>query len=247
MWLSNRGNFLSKSVSFVHLLRGSPTSFTQEQLKSVMIPGYEFSLDFIGVDDPWIRVDPDMGALRQIVCETFQISDSDCGAAIRVGVVKDAGYARVYSFSLPDSRRVIARLVAPVKPLFKTEGEVAAMDFVRSECHNSTYGILNLRTFQTVRTSLPVPKVFTYSSEANPVGVEWVLMECMPGVELREAWKELDYGKKARFAVDLVDMYDQLSKLRANGCGAIYHSTRRSTDIISTATPYLSQIIRSPR
>jgi hypothetical protein len=72
-------------------------------------------------------------------------------------------------------------------------------------------------------------------------------MECMPGVELREAWKELDYGKKARFAVDLVDMYDQLSKLRADGCGAIYHSTRRSTDIISLATPYSSQIICSPR
>jgi hypothetical protein len=133
-----------------------------------MIPGYEFSLDFIGVDDPWIGVDPDMGALRQIVCETFQISDSDCGAAIRVGVVKDAGYVCVYSFLLPDSRRVIARLVAPVKPLFKTEGEVAAMDFVRSECHNSTYRILNLRSFQTVRTSLPVPKVFAYSFRSEP-------------------------------------------------------------------------------
>ena len=69
-------------------------------------------------------------------------------------------------------------------------------------------------------------------------------MECMPGAELREAWKELDYGKKARFAVD---MYDQLSKLRADGCGAIYHSTRRSTDIITSVTPYSSQIIRSPR
>jgi hypothetical protein len=48
----------------------------------------------------------------------------------------------------------------------------------------------------------------------------------LPGVELREAWKELEYDRKARFAVDLVDMYDQLSKLRADGCGAIYQSTR---------------------
>ena len=30
-----------------------------------MIPGYEFSLDFIRMDDPWIGVDPDMGALRR--------------------------------------------------------------------------------------------------------------------------------------------------------------------------------------
>ena len=65
--------------------------------------------------------------------------------------------------------------------------------------------------FQTDRASLPVPKVFAYCSEANPVGVKWVLMEYMPGVELGEAWEALDYDKRARFALDLVEMYDQLS------------------------------------
>jgi Phosphotransferase enzyme family len=169
-----------------------------------------------------------MGALRRIVCETFRISDSDCGPPIPVGVLEYASYARVYYFSLPGSCSVIARLVAPVKPLFKTEGEVAAMDFVRS------------------RTSLPVPKVFAYSSEVNPVGVEWVLMEYMPGVELGKAWKTLDYDKKTQFAVDLVDMYDQLSQLRACCCGAVYHSTRRSMDDRFSPTS-LSQNIRSPR
>lgn len=98
-----------------------------------MDPDYESSLDWLGVDDPWLGVDPDMVALRRIICETFRIADCNCGAAIRVGVVRDFNYARVYSFSLPGSRRVIARLVAPVKPLFKTEGEVAAMDFARGE------------------------------------------------------------------------------------------------------------------
>jgi hypothetical protein len=101
--------------------------------------GNEFSLDWVGVHDPWVGVDPDMAALRRIVCETFRISDSDCGPAIPVGVLEYASYARVYSFSLPGSRSVIARLVAPVKPLFKTEGEVAAMDFVRSKFYNNTF------------------------------------------------------------------------------------------------------------
>jgi hypothetical protein len=101
-----------------------------------------------------------------------------------------------------------------------------------------------LTVCQIGRTSLPVPKVFAYSSEANPVGVEWVLMEYMPGVELREAWKELDYDMKIRFAIDLVDMYDQLSQLKADACGAIYHSTRHSKDILLTSS---SQTICSPR
>ena len=29
-----------------------------------------------GVDDPWLGVDADMGALRRIICETFRISAS---------------------------------------------------------------------------------------------------------------------------------------------------------------------------
>ena len=63
-----------------------------------------------------------MCALRRIVCEMLQISDSKCGSTISVGDHEYASYAHaVYSFSLP---RVIARLVAPVNPLFKTEGEV---------------------------------------------------------------------------------------------------------------------------
>jgi hypothetical protein len=94
--------------------------------------------------------------------------------------------------------------------------------------------------FQKGRTSLPVPNVFAYSSEVSPVGVEWILMKYMPGVELREAWKELEYVKKAQFAVDLIDLYHQLSQLRADSCGAVYH---RCTDILSS----LTYIIRSPR
>ena len=68
----------------------------------------------------------------------------------------NASYGRVYSFSL-GSRSIIARLVAPVKSLLKTEGEVAAMDFVRGKCHNNfvTLWSLVIRIFQkTVPLSL---------------------------------------------------------------------------------------------
>ena len=105
----------------------------------------------------WVGVDQDMAALRRIVCETLHIPDSDCGSAIPVGVLECASYGRVYSFSLPGSRSIIARLVAPVKSLLKTEGEVAAMDFVRGKCHNNfvTLWSLVIRIFQkTVPLSL---------------------------------------------------------------------------------------------
>lgn len=95
--------------------------------------------DWAGVDNPWDGVHPDVAELRRIVCEVFRISDSDRGPAISVGDHERAIYARVYSFSLPGDRSVIARLVAPIKPLFKTEGEVAAIDFVRSKCRNNFF------------------------------------------------------------------------------------------------------------
>ena len=91
-----------------------------------------FSVDWIGVEDPWDGVCVDLAALRTIVCQVLRIPETQCGPPIAIGLQQQANYARVYSFQLP-SRTVVARLVAPVKPLFKTESEVAAMDFVRSE------------------------------------------------------------------------------------------------------------------
>ena len=122
-----------------------------------MSSDHEFFSDWVGVRDPWVGVDPDMAALRRIVCETFHIPDSDCGSAIPVGVLECASYGRVYSFSLPGSCSIIARLVAPVEPLLKMEGEVGAMDFVRGKCHNIFVILLSLviRIFQkTVPLSL---------------------------------------------------------------------------------------------
>ena len=94
----------------------------------------QFSLDFVGVDDHWISVTVDLAALRSIVCQVLRVPATDCGPPIRVNPKSEGqeqGYARVYSFQA-QSRSVIARVVAPVRPLFKTEAEVAAMEFVRS-------------------------------------------------------------------------------------------------------------------
>ncbi|KAF9474276.1 kinase-like protein [Pholiota conissans] len=163
-------------------------------------------LDWVGVEDPWVGVTVDLNALRHIVCEVLRVSATECGEPTAIGLQHQRAYARVYMFKLP-GYNVVARLVAPLKPLFKTEGEVGAMDFVRSA------------------TSLPVPKVFAYCSEAtNPVGVEWVLMEYMPGIEMGDAWDGMTLTQKRRLALDLVDLYDQLSRLRAAGIGSIYHS-----------------------
>lgn len=98
------------------------------------------SVDWPGVDDPWIGVSVDLVALQTIVCQVIRVPTTQCGPPIAIGLEQKANYARVYSFQLP-TLTVVARVVAPVKPFFKTESEVAAMDFVRSK---RIYGSLSL-------------------------------------------------------------------------------------------------------
>jgi len=48
------------------------------------------------------------------------------------------------------------------------------------------------------RTSLPVPQVFSYCSEAsNPVGTEWLIMEHMSSTEMGDVWDQLRLPQKS--------------------------------------------------
>ncbi|KAF5390227.1 hypothetical protein D9757_002887 [Collybiopsis confluens] len=91
------------------------------------------------------------------------------------------------------------------------------------------------------RTSLPVPIVYAYCSESsNPVGAEWIIMEQMPGVQMGMAWDKLQLVQKQTLARNLVDVYDQLYRLKADGCGGIYYGVN--------PTMYdLGPLSRSPR
>ncbi|KAJ3793056.1 hypothetical protein GGU11DRAFT_801172 [Lentinula aff. detonsa] len=126
-------------------------------------------LDWVGVNDPWIGVNVDLVALQSILRSHLLFSTS--------------------------FRAVIARLVAPVKPLFKTEGQVAVMNFVQKS--------------------------------SNSVGTEWLIMEYMSGVELDEAWDQLQYPQKQTFARNLIDVYDQLFRLKTRRMDNL-SSARRS-------------------
>jgi hypothetical protein len=84
----------------------------------------------LSVNDPWADVSVDLIALQSIVCQVLRVPTSQCGPPVPIGLQQQANYARVYSFQLPFCN-IVARLVSPVQPLFKTESEVAAMDFVR--------------------------------------------------------------------------------------------------------------------
>ena len=79
------------------------------------------------------------------------------------------------------STSYVFRVTLPVEPFYKTASEVATLSYIREH------------------TSVPVPRVIAHSSTANnELGFEWILMERIPGVPLKNVWPEMDMETKVR-------------------------------------------------
>ena len=60
--------------------------------------------------------------------------------------------------------------------------------------------------------------------------------------EMGDVWDQLRLPQKRRLALDIINLYDQISRLRAAGCGGIYHSFNSLDDC-----ELLAKHRRSPR
>ena len=66
-----------------------------------------------------------MAAFHDIVSAHFR---AGCRQCVRMD---DGAYARVFLFTLENDKKVVGRVVLPVRESIKTEAEVAAMELVR--------------------------------------------------------------------------------------------------------------------
>ena len=106
----------------------------------------------------------------------------------------------------------IFRVAMPLDPWYKTESEVATMEYVRRY------------------TSIPVPKVYAYdSSTDNKLGFEWIMMEKIAGKPISDFWDiyshekdDLDMATKLQLARTVAEWVHQLSKLRFDMSGSLY-------------------------
>jgi hypothetical protein len=65
----------------------------------------------------------------------------------------------------------------------------------------------------------------------------------MSGTEIGDAWDDLQLPQKRRLALDLVDLYDQLFRLKADGCGGISQSSLVDDyDLLAKPTSDFSRI-----
>jgi aminoglycoside phosphotransferase (APT) family kinase protein len=128
----------------------------------------------------------------------------------------------VSSNTIKDQKSYIFRATLPVEPFYKTASEVATLRLLRQ------------------RTSLPVPEVFAYDcTTENELGFEWIIMEKVPGVCLREVWRDLSLERKTIVVERLGQLSKELrGKCRFDAIGSLYqHAELSEADLkVAVAT-----------
>lgn len=145
--------------------------------------------------DAWIPI------IRNLLAPFFpqlanvEITYFAAGTFHRLYRVTDTNSAGTYLF----------RVAIPVDPVFKTESEVATMEYVRRYM------------------SMPIPRVLAFSSsDDNELGHEWTLMEMLPGVSVRSIWAKMPFDAKVGLFTELAGYMNELLALRFSKLGNIY-------------------------
>jgi hypothetical protein len=115
-------------------------------------------------------------------------------------------FNRLYSLTNPSwDKAYLFRVSIPVEPFFKTESEIATMEYIRRH------------------TTMPIPQVIAFSSsDDNELGYEWILMEMMPGEPLRKLWEDMPEAARVQVFAELAAHTKQLVALRFSQFGNIY-------------------------
>ncbi|KAL2160140.1 hypothetical protein VTH06DRAFT_1795 [Thermothelomyces fergusii] len=145
--------------------------------------------------DEWIR------NIRRILSRQFpDLANAD------IRYFSNGTFNRLYSITKPTwDKTYLFRVSIPVEPFFKTESEVATMEYVRRH------------------TTMPIPRAVAFSSsDDNELGYEWILMEMMPGEPLRKLWSAMPEGARVAVFAELAVHVKQLVALRFSKFGNVY-------------------------
>jgi aminoglycoside phosphotransferase (APT) family kinase protein len=132
---------------------------------------------------------------------------SSIAPVLAVEFLGEGAFNKLYTIATPDRKAYVFRVSLPVEPFYKTVSEVATLAYIRQY------------------TSIPVPEVIAYSATVdNELGFEWILMEKVPGVSLRDVWSS-GMGEAAKEeVVKTVARYvsEMRGKCRFASIGSLY-------------------------
>ncbi|KAI9670783.1 MAG: hypothetical protein M1817_003894 [Caeruleum heppii] len=92
------------------------------------------------------------------------------------------------------------------RAMYSTASEAAVLQYVRS------------------RTTIPVPKILAWSADSsNSVGVEYIIMEKAPGVQLFKVWDKISEAGRLDLIESLTQLESQLAALAFPAYGSLFH------------------------
>ncbi|KAF9105807.1 Phosphotransferase enzyme [Mortierella sp. AM989] len=142
--------------------------------------------------------------LKKIAAEHLQ--KHKCTSIRKIG---EGTFNKVYLLTMDDGFECIGRVAFPNFRYYKTESEVATMEFLAAE------------------TSIRVPKVYAWDSNpSNPVGAEYIIMEKIPGVSLGSIWVNLTLDDKKHFVGKILDIMLLLFNTTFDKIGSLYRDSK---------------------
>ncbi|KAM0415715.1 hypothetical protein ACHAPT_013331 [Fusarium lateritium] len=161
--------------------------------------------DTTGFLDPVRPREPDIQVARKLALEHLP---GDLFSDARISPFAEGAFHRLYCLSSDHTTaEYLMRVALPVDPFFKTESEVATIDYVRRN------------------SSIPVPEVIAYASSAsNELGFKWILMERVQGVPLDQVWDTMPFEAKIELTAELARSLKQLWQRPFSMLGSIYYA-----------------------
>ena len=164
--------------------------------------GIEWVEEMLGLEPRWTK-EPDVDIIASIARTHLSCDE---GASLEISFYAQGSFNKVYEITSANMICMM-RVSLPVDPYYKTESEVATIEFVRQ------------------KTSLPVPQVVAFdSNNENELGFEWMLMEMMPGIPLRKRWRKMSWDAKVDIVNHLVLEHARLFEEHFHKIGNIFTS-----------------------
>jgi hypothetical protein len=165
--------------------------------------------DSLSPEPLWTTV-PDITVIEAISrCHLLPSTDTSTWG-LTVTFLGEGSFNKAYTIDVTTTSLVesyVFRAALPIEPGDKVRNEVATLDYIKRH------------------TSIPVPAVIAYdSSSENALGFEWILMEKIPGITLRDIWTSLSDTSKVAVTCEIAGYALQIREnCTFYEIGGLYH------------------------
>ncbi|OAL02248.1 kinase-like protein [Phaeosphaeriaceae sp. SRC1lsM3a] len=164
--------------------------------------GLEWVNTTFGFEPRWTK-EPDVNIIRDLARKHLGHDDE---APIEVNFHTQGAFNKLYRIEAAGSA-CLMRVSLPVYPHLKTRSEVVTVTFVRDQL------------------GIPAPQILAFDSDSrNDLGFEWILMELIPGENLRKRWRRMSWDAKETIVKQLAQYQAQLHKMCFAGIGNLFPS-----------------------